>query len=99
MKIKKGDNIIVIAGKDRGKAGKVLRAFPQKETVLVEGINLAKKHQKPRKRGQAGQIIDRAMPIHISNVAISDKKKPSRVGYKIEEGKKVRVARKSGDTI
>lgn len=101
MKIKKGDSVIVIAGKDRGKSGTVLAAFPKREAVLVEGVGMVKKHQKSRRRGQTGQIIDRATPIHVSNVAIKDPKrgKPSRVGYLLEGGKKVRIARKSGAKI
>lgn len=99
MKIKKGDNIIVIAGKDRGKTGTILRTFPTKEMVLIEGVNTAKKHQRARRRGQAGQIVDRPMPIHVSNVALADKGKPSRVGYQIEDGKKVRIAKKSGAKV
>ena len=100
MKIKKGDNVIVISGKDRGKSGTVLRAMPKKEQVLVEGVNIAKKHQRSRKRGQAGQIIERPMPLNVSNVAIKDAENaPSRVGYSIEDGKKVRVAKKSGKKI
>ena len=100
MKIKKGDNVIVLSGKDRGKSGTVLRAFPKKERVLVEGINIVKKHQRSRRRGQAGQIIERSMPLHVSNVAIKDKNNvPSRVGYINEGGKKARIAKKSGEKI
>lgn len=68
MKIKKGDNIIVLAGKDKGKKGKVALALPKKDKVVVEGINMVKKHQRPRKSGEKGSIIDKAMPIHVSNV-------------------------------
>lgn len=101
MKIKKGDNIIVIAGKDKGKKGKVLEAFPALERVVVEGVNLSKKHQKSRTQGQKGGIIEKAMPVHVSNVAIADPKtgKSTRVSYKVEKGKKVRVAKKSGTSI
>ena len=101
MKIHKGDNIIVIAGKDRGSEGKVLRVFPRTAQVLVEGVNMKKKHAKPKKAGAKGQIISIATPIHASNVAIKDPKtgKPSRVGYKTEGGKKVRVAKKSGTVM
>ena len=86
-----------MSGKDRGKTGKVVRAFPKKDMVLVEGVNIVKKHQKARRTGSVGQIIEKAMPITISNVAIKDPKggKPSRIGYVIEGGKKVRIARKS----
>lgn len=101
MRIKKGDNIIVLAGKDRGKTGKVLEAFPDEERVLVEGINIRKRHQRPTRANQKGQIVEKPLPIHVSNVAIADPKdgKPTRIGYKIENDKKVRVARKSGTTI
>jgi large subunit ribosomal protein L24 len=101
MKIKKGDNIIVIAGKDRGKSGAVLTAFPKKDMVLVAGIGMIKKHQKSTRRGQAGQIVNRPTPIHVSNVAIKDSKtsKPSRIGYTMFENKKVRVSKASGTKI
>lgn len=98
MKIKKGDNVIVLQGKDKGKTGKVLKAFHVDERVVVEGVNISKKHQKARQRGKSGEIIDVTMPIHVSNVALVDPKtkKPTRVGYKMVDGKKVRVAQKSG---
>jgi len=101
MKIKKGDTIVVLAGKDKGKEGKVVKAIPKEESVVVEGVNMRKKSQKARRQGQKGQIIEFAHPLHISNIAIKDPKtgKASRVGYKIEGGKKVRVAKKSGTTI
>jgi large subunit ribosomal protein L24 len=70
MKIKKGDNVIVLAGRDKGKKGKVIKAFPKKNRVLVEGINKVKKHQKPRKGGEKGQVIEVAMPIQVSNVKL-----------------------------
>lgn len=92
---------MVIAGKDRGKSGAVLAAFPKKDRVLVEGVGMVKKHQKSRRRGQAGQIVDRPTPVHVSNVAVKEAKtgKASRVGYRIEEGKKVRISKKSGAKI
>jgi large subunit ribosomal protein L24 len=105
MKIKKGDSIIVRTGKDRGKTGTVTRVFAKTEQVLVDGINVAKHHQRSRRRGSQGQIVERPMPLHISNVAIVDKKtgKAARVGYIFEgEGdkkKKVRVTRPSGEKI
>ncbi len=97
MKVQKGDTVIVIAGKDRGKSGKVLQAFPKKNRVLVEGINVVKKHQKARRQGQRGQVIDKALPMHVSNVALKDSKtgKPTRIGYEVAGGKKVRMAKKS----
>ncbi len=89
---------MVIAGKDRGKSGTVVRAFPKKDRVLIEGVNIAKKHQKARRQGQTGQVTERAVPVHISNVALKDAKtgKASRIGYDISGKKKVRVAKKSG---
>jgi large subunit ribosomal protein L24 len=101
MKIKKGDNVVVISGKDRGKSGTVLAAYPKKDLVLVEGVGIVKKHQRGLRRGQAGQIIERAMPIHASNVALKDAKtkKASRVGYMIDGDKKVRVTKASGSKV
>lgn len=85
----------MIAGKDKGKTGTVLRAFPKKDQILIDGVNVIKKHQRGRRANQAGQIIERPMSIHVSNVAIAEKGGVSRVGYKVEEGKKVRIAKKS----
>ncbi len=105
MKIKKGDTVIVTAGKDRGKTGTVLRTFPKKNEVLVEGINIVNRHQKSKRRGSQGQIISKPMPMPSSNIALKDAKtgKAVRVGYVMEgEGvsaKKVRVARPSGVKI
>lgn len=98
MKIKKGDTVIVISGKDRGKTGNVIRAFPKARRVIVEGINIKKKHQRPTKKTQKGQILDIASPLDISNVQVIDEKSGAgtRVGYKNEGGKKVRVLKKSG---
>ncbi|MEY2641317.1 MAG: ribosomal protein [Candidatus Parcubacteria bacterium] len=101
MKIKKNDNVIVLAGKDKGKTGKVLRALPKEGRVIVEGINIAKKRQKSRRQGVSGEVISKTMPIDVSNVAIIDPKtkKATRVGYKVDGGKKVRVAKASGQTL
>ena len=101
MKIKKGDNVIVIAGKDKGKSGKVVRAFPKEGRVIVSGVNVKKKHQKPGGKVKKGQIIEKEMPMEASNVMIADPKsgKPTRVGFKSEGGKKVRIAKKSGTVI
>ena len=98
MKIKKDDNIIVIAGKDKGKKGKVIRAIPSEDKVVVEGVNLRKKHQKPTRQGAKGQLIEFAVPMTVSNVMIEDPKtkKPTRIGYKFVGDKKVRIAKKSG---
>jgi large subunit ribosomal protein L24 len=70
MTIKKNDNVIILAGKDKGKTGKVVKSFPRDNKVIVEGLNLVKKHMRPRKEGQKGQVVDQAMPIHVSNIAL-----------------------------
>ena len=101
MHIKKGDTVVVIAGKDKDKKGKVLEVFPKNERVLVEGINMTKKHQKPTQQMQQGGIITQEGPIHVSNVMVFDKKADQgvRVGYKTEAGKKVRVSKKTGEVL
>lgn len=101
MHIKKNDTIIVIAGNDKGKTGSVSGVFPKKAMVIVNGINLKKKHQRPRKAGEKGQIIDKAMPVHVSNVMIldSDTKKPVRVGRKLVGERFVRISKKSGKEL
>ncbi len=101
MKIKKEDKVIVIAGKDKGKTGKVLKAFPAENKVIVEGVNIKKKHQKATRSGQKGQIIDKTYPIDVSNVMLADQKsgKPTRIGKKLVGDKFVRVAKKSGTVI
>lgn len=102
MKIKKGDNVMVMAGKDRGKTGKVTQVFLQEGKVVVEGVNATFKHAKTRKQGEKGQRIEFNGPISASNVMLIDAKsgKPTRVGYKVmNDGRKVRVAKKSGETI
>ena len=101
MKIKKGDTIKVIAGKDRGKSGKVIKALPKDEAVVVEGVNIKKRHQRPSRSNQKGQIIDKTMPVHISNVQLLDPKtnKPTRIGKKLVNDKYVRVAKKSGTVL
>ncbi|PIR38581.1 MAG: 50S ribosomal protein L24 [Candidatus Zambryskibacteria bacterium CG10_big_fil_rev_8_21_14_0_10_42_12] len=98
MKIKKGDNVIVTTGKDKGKKGKIAEAFPREDKVLIEGVNIKKVHRRSQGEGKPGQVIERSYPIHVSNVMILDPKgdKRTRVGYKMEKGKKVRIARKSG---
>lgn len=101
MKIKKGDQVIVITGKDKGKKGEVLRAIPTESRVLVSGINVVKKHTKPSQFA-AGGIEDKELSIHVSNVALVDPKKgtASRIGYKAgKDGQKMRVAKKSGETL
>ena len=102
MKIKKDDNVMVMAGKDKGKTGKVTQVFPAENKVVVEGVNKAFKHAKTRKQGEKGQKIDYFGPISASNVMLIDPKsgKPTRVGYKLmEDGRKVRMARGSKETI
>jgi len=101
VQIKKGDTVVVIAGKDKGKKGKVLQVFPKKERVLVEGANMATKHQKPTQQMQQGGIIHQEMPLHVSNVMLFDEKAKSgtRVKFEMKNDKKVRVAVKSGNVI
>ena len=100
-KIKKGDNVIVRTGRDRGKRGEVLRVLPKESRVIVQGVNVVKRHEKPSMRSQGG-IQEKEAPIHVSNVAVADPKdgEPTRVGFKrLEDGRKVRIARRSGETI
>jgi len=101
MHVKKGDKVMVIAGKDKGKQGVILAAYPKKERVLVEGVNIVKKHAKPSQANPQGGIISQEAPIHVSNVMPLDPKtgEPTRVGYKVVDGKKVRVAKKSGEIL
>ncbi len=101
LKIKKGDKVIVITGKDRGKLGEVVRMIPTENRAVVRGVNLAKRHTK-QTAAQEGGIVTKEMPIHVSNLALRDPKdgKPTRVGYKtLADGKKVRVAKRSGEVI
>ncbi|WP_339148345.1 MULTISPECIES: 50S ribosomal protein L24 [unclassified Sutcliffiella] len=101
MHVKKGDKVVVISGKDKGKQGVILESYPKKDRVLVEGINVIKKHAKPSQENPQGGIINREAPIHVSNVMPLDPKsgEPTRVGYKVVDGKKVRVASKSGEQL
>ena len=101
MKLKKGDNIIVIAGKDKGKKGKITSVLVAKNKVIIEGINIMKKHQRPKKSGEHGTKIDVAMPMSASNVQISDPKTGlgTRIGKKKVGDKVVRIAKKSGQEI
>ena len=98
MKIRKGDTVLIISGKDRGKTGKVLKALPKERRLLIEGVNLRKKHIRPKKEGEKGQIIRMPSPIDVSNVKIICSKcgKPTRVGYRIEDDKKYRICKKCG---
>lgn len=100
-KIKKGDKVIVLTGKDAGRIGDVIQVMPKEERALVRGIRLVKKHQR-QTQNQEGGIISKEAPIHLSNIAIVDPKdgKPTRVGFKIlEDGRKVRFAKRSGELI
>lgn len=104
MKIKKGDTVQIISGKDKGAKGKVIQSFPQRERVLVEGVNRMKKHTKVSRteRGaQSGGIVTQEAPIHVSNVMVVDSDgTPTRVGYRIgEDGKKVRISRRNGKDV
>jgi large subunit ribosomal protein L24 len=97
-RIKTGDEVIVIAGKDRGKRGRVLRVEPGRERVYVEGLNMIKRHQRPTQTRQSGGVIEKEGGIHLSNVMPIDPKsgKPTRIGIEIEDGRRFRVARRSG---
>ena len=101
FKIRKGDKVVVITGKDKGKQGEIVRMIPSENRAVVRGVNLAKRHTR-QTAGQEGGIISKEMPIHVSNLALRDPKdgKPTRIGYKtLADGKKVRVAKRSGETI
>jgi large subunit ribosomal protein L24 len=106
MKIKKGDNVIILAGRDRGREGKVIAAYPERQRVLVQGVNVIRKNTKVNyqgyRGGKEGGIVTQEAPIHVSNVALIDPetKKPVRAGYRVEEdAKKVRVTRPGGKEI
>lgn len=89
----------MLSGKDKGKTGTVERVFRKTDEVLVDGINVQTKHQKSRSRGSQGQVVKRSAPVHVSSVALVEGGKPVRVGYKVEDGKKVRISRKTNKTI
>ena len=101
LHIKKGDTVYVNAGNDKGKTGKVPTVLPAKDRVIVEGVNVISKHTKPNSKQPQGGIIKQEAGIHISNVQLIDPQsgKPTRVGYKFEDGKKIRFAKKSGEEI
>jgi large subunit ribosomal protein L24 len=101
MKIKKGDNVVVITGRDKGRSGEVLRVLPSERRLIVQGIHVARRHTKAR-LGDPGGIVDKELTIHVSNVAHIDPQsgKPTRVGYKtLDDGRKVRFARRSGEVL
>jgi large subunit ribosomal protein L24 len=101
LKIKKGDHVIVIAGRDKGKHGEVVEMLPKEQRAIVRGVNVVRRHQK-QTAAQEGGIISKEAPIHISNLALEDPKdgKPTRIGFKfLDDGKKVRFAKRSGEVI
>ncbi len=101
LKIKKGDNVVVISGRDKGKTGAVLRVLPAEGRAVVQGVNVVKRHTRPR-LGEPGGIVEKELALHISNIAHVDPSsgKPTRIGYKLlADGRKVRVARRSGEVI
>lgn len=101
QKIRKGDKVVVLAGKDKGRSGEVLSVQPKEDTAIVRGINIVVRHQR-QTQAQEGGLIRKEAPIHLSNIALADPKdgKPTRVGFKFEkDGKKVRFAKRSGETI
>jgi large subunit ribosomal protein L24 len=101
MKLKKGDKVIVIAGKDRGQSGTIARILHSEDRVLIDGINMVKRHRKPTAQNRSGQIIDKPMPLHVSNVMLVDPKsgKPTRIKIVRKDGERQRVAIKSNETI
>jgi large subunit ribosomal protein L24 len=100
MKIKKGDMVKVLKGKDRGKEGVVMRVLPKEGKVIVEGVNMAKKHQKSTKATMQAGIIDKDMPIDASNVALVSQGKASRIGFRVEaDGTKTRIAKRTGEVL
>jgi large subunit ribosomal protein L24 len=106
-RLKTGDEVIVIGGKDRGKRGKILRVDPKHQRVFIEGLNMIKRHQRPQqvagaqRAEQVGGVIEREGPIHVSNVMLVDPKegKPTRVGVELQDGKRLRIARRSGARV
>ncbi|RPA57990.1 50S ribosomal protein L24 [Aerococcus agrisoli] len=101
MKVKANDTVVVIAGKDKGKQGRVKQALPKVDKVVVEGVNIVKKHQRPNQLNPQGGIIEVEAPIHVSNVQLVDPKtgEATRVAIEVKDGKRVRVAKKSGEVI
>jgi large subunit ribosomal protein L24 len=101
FKVKKGDTVIVLTGREKGKSGEIIRMLPKEKRVLVRDVNMVKRHTKPSPTNPGG-IVDKEAPIHVSNVALADPNdgKPTRIGYRVlEDGRKVRVARRSGEVI
>ncbi|SSC64917.1 unnamed protein product [Ciceribacter selenitireducens ATCC BAA-1503] len=99
QKIRKGDKVVVLTGKDKGRTGEVIQVMPKEDRAVVRGVNMVKRHQRQTQTAEAG-IINKEASIHLSNLAVADTDgKPTRVGFKVVEGKKVRVAKRSGDVI
>ncbi len=101
LKLKKGDKVVVLTGRDKGRTGEIVKALPRENRVIVQGINMIKRHTRPSQT-QNGGIVEKEASIHVSNVAILDPKesKPTRIGFKtLDDGRKVRVARRSGEVI
>jgi large subunit ribosomal protein L24 len=101
MKLKKGDNVLVISGKDKGRTAKILTALPKEGKILLEGVNLRKKHVRPKRQGEKGQVVSLPAPMNVSNVKIICPKcgKAARIGYKIEKDNKVRICKKCQSEI
>lgn len=100
QRIRKGDNVVVIAGRDRGKTGEVLRVLPAEDRAVVRGVNLVRRHQRQTAQAQGG-IITKEMPIHLSNISLAERTdgKPTRIGFRFVDGRKVRYAKRTGDQI
>ena len=101
QKIRKGDKVVVLAGKDKGRTGEVVKVMPKDDKALVRGVNMIVRHQK-QSQSQEGGLIRKEAPIHLSNIAVADPKDgktPTRVGFEVRDGKKVRVAKRSGEVI
>ena len=101
MKLKKGDSVVVVSGKDKGKTGSILKVFPKKGKIVVEGLNIAKRHRRPLAAGQSGRIVEMEVPMNASNVMLMDpkEKKPTRVKRVLKDGKLVRSTHKSGTVL
>ena len=100
MKIKKGDTVQVITGNERGKSGRVIKIFPKKDKIVVEGLNMVKKHARPTQENPQGEILEKEALIHISNVMFIAGDKPTRIGFKtLEDGRKVKYAKTTGEVI
>jgi large subunit ribosomal protein L24 len=100
LKVKKGDKVVVITGRDKGKSGEIVKVLREENRVVVQGVNVAQRHQK-QSMSQEGGIVRKELPIHVSNVALIDPKtdKPTRVGYKMDGERKIRIARRSGEAL